>query len=536
MAAHIDRNTQMPRNEFVGTLVATNVGFFSSVAFSTVLIFISDHRTSVVDYWARTCLSRSIRNEGPTVKIFTNMKHRAICAGRYLLLSSLLPPLVIATTFCQVAPGVTGGGGDSGQGAVAVVIGDSVLPLNGPWRFAIGDDRRWADPNWDDSGWQGVDLTPPPGAHDADVGLSGYVPGWEAHGHSGYFGYAWYRLHLSLSDSSRHLQGDGLALLGPAAVDSADQVFVNGQLLGGEGDFSSAIPTALSIQPRVFLIPKSLVDVHSPIVVAFRVWMGPWAADGADGGGIHIAPALGEQSEVVAHYKLQWLETFDGYAVEVVESALFIGLAVMTSILLLFDSQDRALFWLIAALLLTALVRTNQAVFFWGQFETIQVFELVTVVLLTPATLGAWVLAWRSWYQVWKPRWLATAIMLATALYTALQFLGCSWFYRVFPKWFGRVDELFGSATRLFLMALLFFIIWRGIRQQGKGAWTTLPAVVLISIGLFAQELSALHIPGIWFPFGTGVSRTQFAYAGFDFALFLVLWRRLRFFAQMQGI
>src|SRR4051794_21632504 len=29
---------RMPRNEFVGTLVNTNVGFFSSVAFSTVLI------------------------------------------------------------------------------------------------------------------------------------------------------------------------------------------------------------------------------------------------------------------------------------------------------------------------------------------------------------------------------------------------------------------------------------------------------------------------------------------------------------------
>jgi hypothetical protein len=29
---------KMPRNEFVGTLVTTNVGFFSSVAFSTVLI------------------------------------------------------------------------------------------------------------------------------------------------------------------------------------------------------------------------------------------------------------------------------------------------------------------------------------------------------------------------------------------------------------------------------------------------------------------------------------------------------------------
>jgi hypothetical protein len=30
---------------------------------------------------------------------------------------------------------------------------------------------------------------------------------------------------------------------------------------------------------------------------------------------------------------------------------------------------------------------------------------------------------------------------------------------------------------------------------------------------IFSNELSAIGIPGIWFPFGVGVSRTQFALA-----------------------
>lgn len=39
-------------------------------------------------------------------------------------------------------------------GAVGVAVGESVVPLNGPWRFHTGDDRRWADRGADDAGWR----------------------------------------------------------------------------------------------------------------------------------------------------------------------------------------------------------------------------------------------------------------------------------------------------------------------------------------------------------------------------------------------
>src|SRR4051812_19059934 len=65
--------------------------------------------------------------------------------------------------------------------------------LDGVWRFHVGDDPRWADPNVDDSGWETMDLSAPPSSNDGDVGLPNYTKGWGAHGHSGYQGYAWYR-------------------------------------------------------------------------------------------------------------------------------------------------------------------------------------------------------------------------------------------------------------------------------------------------------------------------------------------------------
>ncbi len=55
--------------------------------------------------------------------------------------------------------------------------------------------------------------------------------------------------------------------------------------------------------------------------------------------------------------------------------------------------------------------------------------------------------------------------------------------------------------------------------------------MALMAVGLFAPEISSLHVRSIWFPFGTGVSRTQFAYVGFDTALFVMLWHRLSIFA-----
>ena len=51
-------------------------------------------------------------------------------------------------------------------------------------------------------------------------------------------------------------------------------------------------------------------------------------------------------------------------------------------------------------------------------------------------------------------------------------------------------------------------------------------ALVLIGTGQFAEELSALGFSGIWFPFGVGVSRTQYAYAAFVPVLTVLLARR----------
>src|SRR5579859_2175384 len=88
------------------------------------------------------------------------------------------------------------------QPAVPMAFGQSVVPLNGPWKFQIGDspvdvqtgESLWAEPGFDDSHWETVDLTPQPDLKDPFTGDRRYVAGWTLKGHPGYWGYAWYRI------------------------------------------------------------------------------------------------------------------------------------------------------------------------------------------------------------------------------------------------------------------------------------------------------------------------------------------------------
>jgi hypothetical protein len=410
--------------------------------------------------------------------------------------------------------------------AQPVTLGSGVSALNGPWKFQTGDDARWAQPDFDDSAWDDLDLTPPPGAHDGDMGLSGYVPGWQARGHKGYFGFAWYRLHVALAAPA----GEPLALIGPPYVDSAYQLFVNGRLQGGVGDFSGATPAAYGIhKPRLFALEAGTLPTgnRGPVVVALRVWMGAWGGGATEGGGIHIAPSLGTGPGAQARFEQQWFETFRGYIVDAVEALIFVLLAIMAGMLIPFDRGNPAYGWLAAALLLLAAARGNQAVFFWAEIETFHGFELVTVTLLVPLCLAAWTLTWCHWLRLSDLRWMRPMVIALTGVYLAAQFLRRSWFYGVFPPGVNGMLAFLVLAARWLFVALLCIILWRAARRPGRERWLTLLAIVLVSIGLFAPELSTLHVPGIWFPFGTGVSRSEYAYAAFDMALFALLLRRL---------
>jgi hypothetical protein len=72
----------------------------------------------------------------------------------------------------------------SAQGDSRNPPASGVIPLNGPWKFHIRDNPRWADPNFDASNWQNYTIDP---KHMdlilAQILQSGPLHDWQRHGH-----------------------------------------------------------------------------------------------------------------------------------------------------------------------------------------------------------------------------------------------------------------------------------------------------------------------------------------------------------------
>lgn len=381
-------------------------------------------------------------------------------------------------------------GTPSAHATVDVKLAPAEVSLTGPWQFSFGNDPQWASPPFDDSRWEQVDLTPLPGAHDGDVGLSNYVPGWTARGHAGRWGHAWYRMrvHWSVPDGAQPV------LIGPALVDDTYEIFWNGQKIGGVGDFSSDPPRAFSTHPSLYTLPES--GSSGDAVIAVHVYLQQDTVNASEAGGMHVAPILAESNAGHARWLAQWWQTFWGYVVEVIEPLFLLGLALYALSLRSMRPPDR--FWtrVAFALISIALLRLNQAVSAWTEIESLKTYEVVRAVVLGPLTLATWVVAWNHWVSSSDRRIDLLAMALA--------------FLASIAALVGKDVEIVRVASRLALLALFAWTAWHIVR---RGPVRTLALITMFTTGIamFAEEINTIGVPGIWFPFGVGVSRSQYA-------------------------
>jgi hypothetical protein len=373
-----------------------------------------------------------------------------------------------------------------------VTLARAETPLNGPWAFRLGNDARWAQAQFDDSAWERVDLTPPPGAHDGDVGLSGYVPGWSARGHSGRWGHAWYRLHVRWSVPA----GSAPVLAGPTLVDGAYEIYWNGRRIGGIGDFAAAPPRIYGVRPKLFQLGETASAGEG--VIAIHVYLPKELAGDPEGGGIHIAPILAEPTAGAARLLSQWWQTFWGYVADLVEPLALLTLALYALSLRRFAPNDRFLPLAAAAVSAIALSRVNQVLFYWTEAESLHTIIVLRYVILNPLAVVLWVIACNRLAGL-SDRWLDAAACL----------LGFLAGIAALP---GFDVQLLQSVARACLLALFCWPFFCVARAGGLRPLALLTMLVM-AVALFAAEFSAIGIPGIWFPFGVGVSRTQFALA-----------------------
>jgi hypothetical protein len=397
-----------------------------------------------------------------------------------------------------------------------VTLGQSALPLYGPWKFTVGDSPidpktgkpLWAEPDFDDSHWEKVDLTPKDGAFDPFTGQSGYVPGWTAKGHPGYFGYAWYRIRIRLQARA----GQELALAGPADVDDAYQVFDNGELAGHFGDFRGGKPVVYYAKPKMFPLaqPGSAgAEIGSPAeqtrVLAFRLWMDPFdLAAAPDVGGMHSAPVLGEAGAVAAGYQMRWLEILRADASRAALALLFGLLAVVAISLILFDRSDRVYLWIGTLFLLLALDNSLEAIANWTELLSVPVSNLLQDGFAAPQIWAAWVMVFWVWFGLKRPQWLPGITAGLTLLLAVSNVLGEEVFFGPVPHTVAVHFVTVALVFQLLLFGILIWVVVEGIRRRGIEGWLVLPLVALRGIGAFSLPL--LHIRTNWYPFGIFVN------------------------------
>ena len=127
----------------------------------------------------------------------------------------------------------------------------TLLDLKGTWKIELGDNPRWAKPGFNDSKWDNIDVPSP----------------WEDEGFPGYDGYAWYRKHFTVDGSFR----DRIIYLHLGYVDDVSEVYLNGHMIGFQGDFPPHFSTAYDIYSQ-YSVPPQYLNFNGDNVIAVRVY------------------------------------------------------------------------------------------------------------------------------------------------------------------------------------------------------------------------------------------------------------------------
>lgn len=244
----------------------------------------------------------------------------------------------------------------------------------------------------------------------------------------------------------------------------------------------------------IFPLPADAAGTRG--VLAIRAFMQPGDDAGIDSGGIHVAPTLAPRPESVALYHVQWWRTIAGYIVEVVEPLAMFLLIGMALAIRRRSSHPRFIAFVCIALGLAAVRRLDNAIVSWTDLMSLSTYTWLSKVLWMPLLLAAWTLAWNRWCL------RSSRVIDAAALSLALiGIIGGQWHVMAMS-----------SICRFGLLALLVVILLRIVRG-GPMRLMASATMAMILVYQLVRELDLLGLPVIWFPFGIGVTLTQYIYA-----------------------
>jgi hypothetical protein len=410
-------------------------------------------------------------------------------------------------------------------GTTQVTLGHSVVPLTGPWKFHVGDDAKWAEPNFDDGDWEVVDLGAKKGSIDPTMGFEGFSPGWTGKGHAGYAGYAWYRMRIRVQGAD-----GGLALLAPTDVDDSYQLFVNGHLVGEFGAFSGSVPTIYYSRPLKFALPADVLQ-QSPdgtMEVAFRFYMAPRTLLQTLPGGMHAPPIFGFSNAITAAYHVAWEEQYRAVSSILADSVLYFAFGFLVLMLYVFDRTEKILLWPISASFATATVLG--ILFFSLTTQWMSALQQAIVLsVLTPISIGLWLMTWLMYFGLEghkRLRNIIVALILwfgSTGLIFQLLLLRGPVSHFIFGA--NSINQFASSAAAWALAIAIAVLGWRRPNRERPALFLALFFYVLPTLD---PVLRFLHVRTNWFPLGIPVVLSEFTDIALLICFSVVLLRHFR--------
>jgi phosphoserine phosphatase RsbU/P len=220
-----------------------------------------------------------------------------------------------------------------------------IMEVDGPWRFQVGDDPRYADPGFDDSAWPTVSLSKPL----TDQGFDTYT------------GYGWYRLRLQSQQLAQLYSDPGslqIDLLVSGDGVAQFDVYAGGILCGRTKGMSDD-PDMYESPPLIAHVTKPAAD--GTIVLAIRTWAGPRMTIGR---GLLDKVELGAQGEIAERLSASIDRRWDEHLLAGIGvSFLFFCVAMLGATLYLAQRTHAEYLWLALLCLTVVFMGASESAF-----------------------------------------------------------------------------------------------------------------------------------------------------------------------------
>ncbi|HCL84129.1 MAG TPA: hypothetical protein DIC22_09145, partial [Chitinophagaceae bacterium] len=151
-------------------------------------------------------------------------------------------------------------------------------------RFHLGDQMDWANPSFNDSGWD----TKPLGKSWSATGMKENI-------------YAWYRIKIVIPSGLKTAIAGGMGIkLNLGKIDDVDQTFFNGKLIGQTGSLPPHYQSKWDVE-RIYMVPENDLLWDQENVIAVRVFSLDPGGVGMYQGDYHYGPVQWSDYISIAH-------------------------------------------------------------------------------------------------------------------------------------------------------------------------------------------------------------------------------------------